>query len=145
MAQLSSMKKAFIVNRKVRFGDCDPGGILFTPRIGHFIVEAIIDFISACFDAPAERSMFELGIAPPARAFSVEFLKPMVWDDELEIHVSLKEIRNSAFAFSLNGFVQRDKVFSAEFTQVCVDPKSMRPVSVPKRMRELLENYTAGG
>ena len=132
------MKREFIVHRKVRFGDCDPGGILYTPRIGHFIVEAIIDFISACFGAPAERSMFELGIAPPARAFSVEFLQPMVWDDELKIHVRLKEIRNSAFVFVLDGFVEQDKVFSAEFTQVCVDPKSMRPVSVPERMREVL-------
>jgi len=138
------MEKAFVVHRKVRFGDCDPGGILYTPRIGHFIVEAIIDFVSACFDAPAERSMFELGIAPPARAFSVEFLKPMVWDDDLMIHVRLKEIRNSAFVFMLNGFVKEDKVFSSEFTQVCVDPKTMQPVPVPKRMREVLENYNGG-
>ncbi len=135
------MKKEFVVQRKVRFGDCDPGGILYTPRIGHFIVEAIIDFISACFGAPAERSMFELGIAPPARAFSVEFLKPMVWDDELMIHVRLKEIRNSAFVFTLNGFVKEEKVFSAEFTQVCVDPESMRPVPVPEKMREVLEGF----
>ncbi|MBX2873851.1 MAG: acyl-CoA thioesterase [Saprospiraceae bacterium] len=138
------MEKAFVVHRKVRFGDCDPGGILYTPRIGHFIVEALIDFISACFNAPAERSMFELGIAPPARAFSVEFLKPMVWDDDLMIHVRLKEIRNSAFVFSLNGFVKDDKVFSSEFTQVCVDPESMRPVPVPEKMREVLENYKGG-
>lgn len=139
------MNKAFVVHRKVRFGDCDPGGILYTPRIGHFIVEAIIDFVSACFDAPAERSMFELGIAPPARAFSVEFLKPMVWDDDLMIHVRLKEIRNSAFVFMLNGFVKEDKVFSSEFTQVCVDPKSMQPVPVPQRMRDVLENYNGEG
>jgi len=35
------MNKEFIVHRKILFGDCDPAGVLYTPRIGYFVVEAV--------------------------------------------------------------------------------------------------------
>ena len=136
------MNKEFIVKRKVRFGDCDPGGVLYTPRISYFVVEAILDFIAECFGAPAEKSILDLGVLPPARAFKVEFLKPMAWDDALEMRVSLQEIRTSAFVFTVNGFVQSDNVFTAELTQVCIDPETKHPVEVPAKLREVLEGYT---
>ena len=136
------MSKAFIVKRKIRFGDCDPGGVLYTPRISYFVVEAILDFVAECFGAPAEKSLMSLGILPPTRAFQVEFLKPMAWDDELEMRVSLQEIRTHAFVFSVNGFVLSDQVFAAELTQVCIHPKTKHPVKVPAKLREVLEGYT---
>lgn len=133
------MSKEFIVKRRVRFGDCDPGGVLYTPKIGYFIVEAILDFVSDCFGAPAEKSMMDLGVLPPARAFSVEFLKPIAWDDELAIHVSLKEMRTSALVFSVSGFVLSDKAFTAELTQVCINPQTKQPVAIPEKMRQVLK------
>ena len=135
------MSKEFTIIRRVRFGDCDPGGVLYTPRISYIVIEAVLDFISACFGAPAEKSIMDLGILPPARAFSVEFLKPMAWDDELEIKVQLKEIRNSAMVYTVDGFVAGDKTFTSEITQVAISPKTMHPVDVPAKLREVLENY----
>lgn len=136
------MDKEFIIKRKIRFGDCDPGGILYTPRIGYFVVEAVLDFISECFGAPAEKSIIDLGVLPPARSLKVEFLKPMAWDDEIEIRVSLKEMRTSAFVFAVNGFILSDKVFSAELTQVCISPETKQPVEIPVKLREALLSYS---
>ncbi len=135
------MSKEFVITRKVRFGDCDPGGMLYTPRIGYFVVEAILDFISLCFGAPAEKSMMSLGVLPPTRSLNIELLQPMVWDDQVEIRVYLKEIRISSFVFFVDGSVLNDKVFTAELTQVCIDPKTKRPVKVPSKLREVLESY----
>ncbi len=134
----------FVRTRKVRFGDCDPGGVVYTPRIGYFVVEAVLDFISECFGAPAERSILDLGVLPPARSLNIEFLKPIAWDDEIKIHVVLKEIRKSAFVFCVNGFVGAEKAFTAELTQVCIDPKTKLPVNVPTELRKALENYGKG-
>ena len=134
------MNNEFIVKRRVRFGDCDPGGVLYTPRISYFVVEAILDFLSECFGAPAEKTIMSFGILPPARSFQVEFLKPMAWDDELEIHVSLKEMRTSAIVFSVGGFVTDEKVFTAELTQVCISADTKQPTSIPEKMRQALES-----
>ena len=135
------MNKEYIFKRQVRFGDCDPGGVMYTPRISYFIVEAILDFMSDCFGAPAEKSTPDLGVLPPTRSLNVDFLKPISWDDELEIHVSFKEIRKSAIAFSVHGLIAEEKVFTAELTQVCISPKSKQPTDIPEKMRHALVHY----
>jgi 4-hydroxybenzoyl-CoA thioesterase len=132
------MKSKFIHRRRVLFGDCDPGGIIYTPRVAYFVVEAGLEFYRARLGDGAERRMFAMGIAPPARALSVEFFKPMTWDDELEVEVSVKEIRTHAIVLSFVGRVVGNKVFAAEITQVCTSKESMRPTPVPKELRDAL-------
>ncbi len=40
---------------------------MYTPRVTHFVIEASLDFLSDRLGGPAERRMFEMGVAPPAR------------------------------------------------------------------------------
>lgn len=132
----------FVIHRRVRFGDCDPGGIIYTPRLSYFIVEAVLDFLSARLGAPTERRLMEMGIAPPARALSIEFLKMLAWDDEVEMHVAVTELRTRAMTFSVTGYVAGDRAFDARITQVCVSPESRRPVPIPEVLRALLSAAT---
>jgi 4-hydroxybenzoyl-CoA thioesterase len=136
--ETATVKTALLVRRRILFGDCDPAGILYTPRAAHFVVEAGLELFRARLGDGAERSIFEMGIAPPARAMAIEFLKPMTWDDELEIEVSVKEIRTHAIVLSFVGRVAGDKVFTSEFTQVCISKASMRPTPVPDVLRRAL-------
>jgi 4-hydroxybenzoyl-CoA thioesterase len=122
----------------VRFGDCDPGGVLYTPRMSYFVVEAILDFLTERLAGPAERRILDMGVFPPARALSIEFLKPMAWDDELEIHVGVKELRTHAISFSVVGYLAGKKAFLAELTQVCVSPQTGRPTAIPVALRKAL-------
>jgi acyl-CoA thioesterase FadM len=34
----------FKTTRTILFGDCDPGGVIYTPRVAHFVVEATHEF-----------------------------------------------------------------------------------------------------
>ncbi len=128
----------FLQKRRILFGDCDPGGIIYTPRIGHFVVEASIGFFSERLGGSAERRLFEMGVAPPARALSVEFLKPMTWDDELEIAAEVEELRTSAIVLSFVGSVDGNKTFTAKLTVVIVSTETMKPVEIPAALRRAL-------
>ena len=132
------MSMPFVIHRRVRFGDCDPGGIIYTPRLSYFVVEAVLDFLSAQLGAPAERRLLEMGIAPPARALSIEFLKMLAWDDEVDIHVAVAELRTHAMTFSTTGYVTGEKAFAAQITQVCVSLGTRKPVPIPEVLRDLL-------
>lgn len=132
------MTDRFVVKRRVLFGDCDPGGILYTPRAAHYIVEAGLDFFRARLGDGAERKLFEQGIAPPARAFSIEFMKPMTWDDVIEIEVQVKEIRTHAIVLRFFGTVSGFDVLSAEITQVIVSTNTMQPTPVTDELRAKL-------
>ena len=129
----------FITTRTILFGDCDPAGIIFTPRVGYFVVEAVHEFLTHILKGPAVREIFAMGVLPPARAMSIEFLAPMGWDDVIDIEVSCDEPGNSSFGFVVIGRNREgDDTFRATFTEVCVSPQTKQPVTVPESLRRAL-------
>lgn len=130
----------FRTSRVILFGDCDPGGIVYTPRIAHFVVEASLDFLSHALGGPAARRLFAMGILPPARALSLEFLHPMSWDEVIDIEVLAERIGEQSFTLLVSAFnAERTGTFRATITQVTVSPETRRPVPLPLELRAALE------
>lgn len=131
--------------RVILFGDCDPGGVVYTPRIAHFVVEAGLDFLSHALGGPAARRLFAMGILPPARALSIEFLHPMAWDDAIDIEVSVDKIGEHSFALLVCAFnAAGDNTFRATITQVTISPETRRPVPLPAELKAALDGARDG-
>ena len=129
----------FTTTRTILFGDCDPAGIIYTPRVAYFVVEAVQEFSSAILGGSAIREMFAMDILPPARALSIEYLAPMTWDDQITISVTPGEAKTTSFSFLLSATGRNnEEVFRASMTQVCVSPETKRPVAVPERLARAL-------
>ncbi len=129
----------FTTTRTILFGDCDPAGIVYTPNVAHFVVEAVHDYLAHLLGAPAIREIFAMGVLPPARALAIEYLAPMVWDDIIAIEVSCEQPKTTSFTFLLvarNALTQ--VVFKATFTQVCISPEDKRPIPIPDALRSVL-------
>ena len=134
------MSNSITIKRKVLFGDCDPEGIVYTPRFSYFVVEAIHDALSVWLKGPGLRTLMGFDILPPARAFSLAFLHPVTWDDELTMEVTVDNIGEHSFSFSVEGSVAKGIVaFTAELTHVCISPDTRKIVSVPDKLRALLQ------
>lgn len=135
----------FRTRRVILFGDCDPGGVVYTPRIAHFVVEAGLDFLSHALGGPAARRLFAMGILPPARALSIEFLHPMAWDDAIDIEVSVDKIGEHSFALLVRAFnAAGDNTFRARITQVTISPETRRPVPLPAELKAALDGARDG-
>ncbi len=86
-----------------------------------------------------------MNILPPARALSIEFLHPMVWDETIEIAVSVERIGEHSFTLLVSAFnVEGNKTFRATITQVTISPETKRPVPLPLELRAALQR-TKGG
>ncbi|WP_409525715.1 acyl-CoA thioesterase [Nitrincola sp. MINF-07-Sa-05] len=130
---------SFIVRRTILFGDCDPAGIVYTPRITYFIIEAVHDYLTHRLGAPAISEIFAMGILPPARALSIEFLAPMSWDEVINIEISTKELTTTSFTFLVEARNDSNEMtFRSTFTQVSISPESKRPIPLPQALREAL-------
>jgi acyl-CoA thioesterase FadM len=130
----------FRTSRVILFGDCDPGGVIYSPRVAHFIVEAGLAFLSHALGGPAARRLFSMGILPPARALSIEFLHPMVWDETIEIEVSAERIGEHSFTLLVSACNAEGKLtFRGTITQVTISPETRRPVPLPRELRAALE------
>ena len=137
------MASPVFIKRKILFGDCDPEGIVYTPRFSYFAIEAIHDALNVWLKGPGLRTLMGFNILPPARAFSVEFLHPVTWDDELTIKVQVAEVGVHSFSFSIEGFLAQDiPAFTASLTHVCISPDTKKVVTVPQNLRELLQPET---
>jgi len=135
------MSSLVTIKRKILFGDCDPEGIVYTPRFSYFAVEAIHEALSLWLNGPGLRTLMGFNILPPARAFSLEFLHPVTWDDELSMQVSVDSIGEHSFSFIIKGFVAKETMaFTANLTHVCISPVTKEVVKVPEKLRMLLQN-----
>jgi len=135
----------FQTSRVILFGDCDPGGVIYSPRVAHFVVEAGLAFLSHALGGPAARRLFSMNILPPARALSIEFLHPMVWDETIDIEVSAERIGEHSFTLLVSASnAEGNPTFRATITQVTISPETRRPVPLPRELRAALEQ-TQGG
>ena len=134
------MSNTVFIKRKVLFGDCDPEGIVYTPRFSHFAVEAMHDALGVWLKGPGLRTLMEFGILPPARSLSLEFFHRVTWDDELTMKVSVAEIGVHSFSFSIEGYIMKDTLaFTANITSVCLSPDTKEVVEVPENLRRALQ------
>lgn len=133
------MPDAVFVNRTILFGDCDPAGVVYTPRFSYFAVEAIYVALDRWLGAPGLRTLMGFNILPPVRAMSIELLSPVTWDDEVIIKVGVAKLGAHSFTFLVEGFLGKDLLaFTANITHVCVSPESKEVIPIPAQLRALL-------
>ncbi|WHI47350.1 acyl-CoA thioesterase [Microbulbifer sp. JMSA004] len=127
------------IKRQVLFGDCDPEGIVYTPRFSHFALEATHEAMGQLMGGPAIATMKTLGFLTPVRAFDLEFLSPVRWDTELRMAVEVSKISKHAFSFLVNGYVADERLaFRATITYVTISVSTREKIPVPDHFRELL-------
>ena len=134
----------FKTSRTVLFGDCDPGGVVYTPRISDYVVEAVLEFQASRLDGPAARQIFDMNVLPPARNLSIEFMALLTWDDPIQLEVACTEIGTTSFTCEVTARRVDGKVaFVGKLTQVCISPTTKRPVALPDRLRLALRPLQA--
>ncbi|MFK7888502.1 MAG: acyl-CoA thioesterase [Gammaproteobacteria bacterium] len=136
--------KHFVEKRTILFGECDPAGILYTPRICEYIVESALLYISKSLGEPFERYMFARDMTLPARNFTVDFLQPLTWDDKIDIYAGLAEMRTHAYTIQVTALNDAgETAFSGRVTQVCVNSLTKKIAKMPDALRTALERGPA--
>ena len=130
---------SIVIKRKVLFGDCDPEGIVYTPRFSYFALEATHEVMEVLLGAPSINALKGLGVLTPVRAFDLEFLSPATWDDELNLTVSVSNISEHSFTFRISGSIESGRsVFVSKLTYVTVSNNSKEKVKVPETLKSAL-------
>lgn len=132
------MPTPVFIKRTVLFGDCDPEGIVYTPRFSYFVLEAVQEALGVWLGGPGLRTLLGFRILP-RRERSPWNSHPVTWDDELTLRVGVSNVGTHSFSFSVEGRLSPDVVaFTASLTQVCVSPDTREVMEVPAQLRALL-------
>jgi len=129
-----------IVRRRVAWGECDPAGVVYTPRFADFTVSARDYWFRHLLGTADRPHPARKQITFPMRAMQFEFKGMIAADDSFDMRVSLTKIGGSSFTLEVAATrPEGHAVFTASLTQVAFDQARETAVPIPPHLRERLE------
>ena len=133
-----SKGKIFSLPVRVYFQDTDAGGVVYHANYLNFMERARTEWLRAHGYSNAGL-MKEFGMVLVVRSMKLDYLKPALLDDLLDVTAQIKDIGRSRLTL-LQTVRRGEEVLSeAEVHLVCVSLASFKPASVPEVLRTRLE------
>jgi acyl-CoA thioester hydrolase len=133
-----------VVRRRVKFGECDPAGVVYTPNFSEFALSAYQWFVSSLLGEPMFAGMRRLGFDSPIKALSFEFLNMLEVEQVFDMTCLVTDIRTRTFDLAITGRrvddLARD-LFIARLTPIMVSRTERRSIEIPEALRRPLEQY----
>ncbi|MGE4482957.1 acyl-CoA thioesterase [Acidocella sp.] len=124
-----------IVRKRVAFGDCDPAGIVYTPRFADYLIVAQSWLREVLFDQP-------LPVELPMRGMTLDFRLMMRAGDRFDMRCDVTEIRRRMFTIKIVGVGGDGLVtFVGTLSPIAYDQKRRCSVDLPKCLRDRLYQY----
>jgi len=131
-----------VMTRTVKWGDCDPAGIIYTPRVFDYITEAVEAWFRDVAGIAWMSLIGEHRLGAPTVHTSVDFLTPMAPDLQLRVAVLLEKIGGSSLTFRIVGEdAAGTRYFEGKLVSVMTDFKARRSVPIPDEVRARAEAY----
>lgn len=123
---------------KVPFYDCDPMGIVWHGNYVKYMEVARCDL----FDKLGYNylDMKTDGIAFPVAKAEMKYIKPILFNQEIKIIVSIDSLEPSLnIKYIIFNISSGEKIFCGKTMQICIDVNTRESIyTAPKRLKELL-------
>lgn len=138
--EVGGTQAGFSVRRRVRWGECDPAGVMYTPRFADFVVDAFLEFLEHLLGAPLEARLRELDCGTPAMSLNLEFERSL-WPGELvTLSVGVAEVRRRSFDLLVRATMEDGQpAFRARLGIVCVYHTRREARAIPEPLLERLK------
>lgn len=126
---------------RVYYEDTDLAGIVYYANYLKFIERARTEWVRA-LGVDQARLKAETGIVFAVRRIEADYLSPAHFDDLIDVHTSLREMRGARLILD-QAVLRQDKVlFRAGVTLVCLDARG-RAARLPADIRQRIAESAA--
>ncbi|WP_153136921.1 acyl-CoA thioesterase [Paraburkholderia agricolaris] len=136
----------FVVRRTVRWGDCDPAGVVYTGRFPEYVLGALALFKEHIARASNDDRSFlgkQHGVGLPCRGMSFDFSGTLWPHNEVDIECFVGDIRTRTFDMHCVGRRPTgEPVFDARFSPICVRADARISTDIPESLRSTLQRFT---
>jgi acyl-CoA thioester hydrolase len=126
--------RIFALPVRVYFQDTDAGGVVYHASYVNFMERARTEWMRTHGYSNAGL-MKEFGVVFVVRSLKLDYLKPALLDDLLDVTAQIKEIGRSRISLLQSVRRGEEVLTEAEVHLVCVSLESFKPVSVPEVLR----------
>lgn len=122
---------------RVRYGETDQMGYCYYGNYAQFFEVGRVEALREL--GFSYRTLEESGVMLPVRHYSVNYLRPAMYDDLLTIETTVKEIQGTRIVFDYTIYKDDEvKVATATTTLVFVSKSTMRPIAPPADFLKVL-------
>lgn len=139
-----------VIRRVVRWGECDPAGIAYTPRFLDYVVSTHEAFISLMLGGPIHQLKSAAGVDFPVRGVEIDFRSTLPLDAQFDMEVRVGAIRNRSFDLHViarkveaEGKRIGPVAFVARISPVTVDRATRAAAPIPKDLKARIAAYAA--
>lgn len=128
-------KNNFSLPVRVYYQDTDAGGVVYHSTHLNFMERARYEWLRELgFNVNSLIEVHKMLFM--VRSLEIEYFKPAVLDDLLNVTVAVTEIGRSRITLSQEILCSHVKLVSATIHVVCVGTETLKPVSIPVPLRE---------
>ncbi|NNM69063.1 MAG: tol-pal system-associated acyl-CoA thioesterase [Gallionella sp.] len=135
-----SEHKVFALPVRVYFQDTDAGGVVYHGSYVNFMERARTEWLREVCGYSNGALMKEFGAVFVVRSMKVDYLKPALLDDLLEVTAQVRDIGRSRVTLVQTVKRGEELLTEGEVHLVCVSLASFKPVSVPEVLRAQWKN-----
>ena len=125
---------------RVRYAETDKMGYCYYGNYATYFEVARVEALRNL--GVSYKQMEDEGTLLPVSEFTIKYLKPAYYDEELTVHVFIKEIPGVKIKFTYETYNDKDeKLNFGDTVLVFVDSKTMLPKRPPVELIEELNKY----
>ncbi len=123
---------------RVRYGETDQMGYVYYGNYASFIETGRLEWLRDL--GISYKQMEAEGIMLPVHTYTIKYIKPALYDDELTIVTKLKALPTVRIEFAYEIYNSDNvKIATAETTLVFVDAKTRKPIRCPDYILKQIE------
>ena len=130
---------------RIRFGQCDPAGIVYTPRFFEIFNVVIEEWYAQSLNLDYYHLIGPRRIGLGYANANADFFAPCRMGDTLEIVPRIERVGGSSFSLLLHAFKDEGEALRGRFLVVTTDLKSHKPMHLPDDLKSALLAYDAKG
>lgn len=132
------METVFVHPARIYYQDTDAGGVVYHASYLNFLERARYEWLrelgfTVDIMIRSHKMIFLI------RSLSIEYFKPAVLDDLLDITVQVTDIGRSRITLQQQILREQGTLASATVHAVCVGAETLKPVSIPVPLRQKIE------
>ena len=127
----------FVWPVRVYYEDTDAAGVVFYANYLKFMERARTEWLRA-LGFEQTTLMHDHNVVFVVRSLAVEYLRPALFNDELEVTVTLRGARGSLLEIAQSIRRGTDDLVTGEVKVACVNTQTFRPVRIPSSILEKL-------
>jgi acyl-CoA thioester hydrolase len=129
----------YVHELRVRYGECDPQGIVFNANYLLYFDVAFTELWRVCVGPWQE--MVARGIDAVVAEASLSFRAPARFDDQLELRVQIERLGRTAITTGIDVVRREELLVAGRLRHVCVATDTWSKTDLPDWVRQGLRRY----